>query len=157
VAGWASDPDTDEPIDVHLYLDGANVASVPAGRPATGDGAPGPTFESVLRARPGPHEVCAYAINAGPGGGNPQLGCATVEVGPLTAFDDLRPLVLRVRFVQLVEQAEVVREVMFAHDVRRRPWTLDEDAPVLARPTGGISALGGLLTQAVAFSSANEP
>ena len=45
----------------------------------------------------GPHEVCAYALNAGAGSVNPNLGCASAEVGPLTAFDDLRPLVARVR------------------------------------------------------------
>ncbi len=86
VAGWAIDPDTDQPIQVHVYVDGAAVA-LTAGdsRPDVGAAFPsaGPNhgFSSALiGADPGRHQVCAYAINVGPGYTNPLLGCRTVTV-----------------------------------------------------------------------------
>jgi peptidoglycan/xylan/chitin deacetylase (PgdA/CDA1 family) len=136
--GWATDPDQAEPIDVHLYLDGALAGSVRA----DGEGDPGPRFTGHLPVGPGRHEVCAYAINAGTGAGgvNPKVGCIATEVGPLTAFDDLRPLVARVRFAQLVAQAEVVERVVLVHDARSLPWRLDPESEIasalLARSSG---------------------
>ena len=36
-------------------------------------------FDVTLAAPSGPTQVCVYAINWGPGWGNPQLGCKTVN------------------------------------------------------------------------------
>lgn len=84
--GWAIDGDTTASINVDVYVDGvgrriaANVArpDIAAVYPAYG-AAHG--FQTSISAKPGPHQVCAYAINAGAGSDNPTLKCATVEVG----------------------------------------------------------------------------
>ncbi|MCZ2822335.1 hypothetical protein O2V63_18500 [Modestobacter sp. VKM Ac-2977] len=88
LTGWALDADTADPIDVHVYVDGAFSAvlradsarpDVAAAFPAVG-GAHG--FDSTLVLSPGDHQVCAYAINVAGGTGNPALGCRAVTVAP---------------------------------------------------------------------------
>ena len=84
VVGWTMDPDLVFPIDVHVYVNGAFAVAVPAtlNRPDLGAAFPifGPYhgFDVTVAAPSGPTQVCAYAINWGPGWGNPQLGCKTV-------------------------------------------------------------------------------
>ena len=86
VAGWAIDPDTTQPIQVHVYVDGAGVALTADGsRPDVGAAFPasGPNHgfgSALIGAQPGRHQVCAYAINVGPGHANPLLGCRAVTV-----------------------------------------------------------------------------
>jgi hypothetical protein len=82
--GWALDPDTTAPIDVHVYVDGRHASTVTAAenRPdvdrAYGKGAAhGYTVDVALTE--GTHQVCAWAIDSA-GGRNPQIGCATVVV-----------------------------------------------------------------------------
>lgn len=87
VAGYAIDPDTPDPIRVHVYLDGGGAASVLAdlNRPDVGDRytASGDHhgFDVRIKANPGTHEVCVYGISVG-AGGNKKLGCRTVTVSP---------------------------------------------------------------------------
>ena len=83
VVGWALDPDTSEPITVHVYVDGAPRAiTADASRPdvaaAFGDG-DRHGFATTIAAATGQHAVCVYAINT-PAGDNPALKCATVTV-----------------------------------------------------------------------------
>ena len=72
LAGWALDPDTTDPIDVHVYVDGVLAGGTPANRSRTDVGAVFPGygdrhgFEGTFAATPGVHTVCAYAINDGP-------------------------------------------------------------------------------------------
>jgi hypothetical protein len=95
VGGWALDPDAKTtPLAVHMYIDGRYA------RPLTADGSrtdiaaayPGAGdrhgFASSIDYGPGVHPVCAYAINAGAGVGNPSLGCATVEI-PQRAWEPI--------------------------------------------------------------------
>jgi len=85
VQGWAIDPDTVSPVQVHVYVDGASLATtagvvrpdVGAAFPAYGDGH---GYDVTLGAAPGAHRVCAYAINVG-AGANTALGCRNVSVG----------------------------------------------------------------------------
>lgn len=88
VRGWAIDPDTDEPIDVHLYLDnqGVGMAVADLARsdlaqvfPAFG---PNHGFDAVVvgsagRASAG-RTLCAYGIKPAGTGGS-LLGCLTIE------------------------------------------------------------------------------
>jgi hypothetical protein len=83
VTGWALDPDTNDPITVHMYVDSASAAfAANLSRPdvaqvwGRGDlhG-----FSATMTAAPGPHTVCIYGINATPGS-NPQIGCRSVTV-----------------------------------------------------------------------------
>ena len=84
VKGWALDPDTTDPIAVHMYVDGTGQAFV-AG-PARPDIAAvfgmgdRHGFTTTMSAPPGSHSVCLYAINT-PAGANATLGCRTVTVG----------------------------------------------------------------------------
>jgi len=85
--GWAVDPDTIDPISVHVYVDGvgqaatlANVARPDVGRAYPSYGALH-GFDVSVKSRPGNHNVCVYAINKAGYGTNPFFGCRTVSVG----------------------------------------------------------------------------
>jgi hypothetical protein len=83
--GWAVDQDTKDPLSVHVYVNGqlkmgvtANAAraDVAAKYPALG---PNHGFSFIVPLAPGAtYEVCAFALNVGPGSKNPKLGCGTV-------------------------------------------------------------------------------
>lgn len=83
-SGWTIDPDTADPIDVHVYVGTRGVAvRADVTRTDVGDAYPAYGSEHgysvALPAAPGTHRVCAYAINVGPGS-NALLGCRTVTV-----------------------------------------------------------------------------
>lgn len=89
LAGWAFDPDTSKPIQVHLYVGSTGTAYV-ADKPRSDIGAafpaygPGHGFDITATLPPGKSTVCAYAINAGPGS-HTLLGCRDVSVAaPVT-------------------------------------------------------------------------
>ena len=75
VSGWALDPDTAAPIDVHVYVDGVGAGIVTANtyRPDVGAAYPGygnfHGYDAVVAySAAGNHTVCTYGINtAGPG------------------------------------------------------------------------------------------
>jgi SpoIID/LytB domain protein len=84
-SGWAIDPDVTSPIYVDIYIDGKlttrtvargnrpDVATVYAGWGGTNG------FSVPLSLTHGPHQVCAFAINSGPGTTNPSLGCSSIR------------------------------------------------------------------------------
>jgi hypothetical protein len=86
VSGWAFDPD--QPLaasHVHVYVDGAGVASVPADsdradvRAVFGVGGQhGFTWTRALA--PGVHTVCVYAIDLDQSWRHTPLGCRSVTV-----------------------------------------------------------------------------
>ncbi|WP_353828599.1 hypothetical protein [Agromyces sp. SYSU T0242] len=98
VSGWAIDPDTVDPIRVHLYVDGSGAASLLADedRPDVGEEHPGygsaHGFTRELSGLPpGVHEVCAYGIDVGVGA-NRRLGCIDVSMpsgSPLGVIDEV--------------------------------------------------------------------
>lgn len=97
--GWTIDPDSRSPIEVHVYLDGRLVTTTTADAPSDDVERVYPGFGRTHRfgvtvpvSTPGPHTVCTYAINTGPGDANPNLGCrsVTVETAPVGYLDDLR-------------------------------------------------------------------
>lgn len=84
VSGWAIDPDTTGPTSVHVYVDSVGTAlNADRERPTLASKYPvygtKHGFSARLKASPGAHSVCAYAINIGPGGTTP-LGCQSVTV-----------------------------------------------------------------------------
>ena len=87
VSGWAIDPDSTNPINVDVWVDGAFTAKLTANVPRPDVGAAYPTygpnhgFSGTVPVPAGSHEVCAYALNTGPGTSNKSLGCKTVTVG----------------------------------------------------------------------------
>jgi hypothetical protein len=84
VRGWSVDPDTTADVPVHIYVDGRPVEQISAdnSRPdiAFAFHAYGSShaFDAVVPLGPGPHSVCAYAINQATGYANPLLGCRIV-------------------------------------------------------------------------------
>jgi len=85
VSGWAVDPDTAAPTQVHIYVDGV-------GRVVNAD-VPGRTdlpyfarygdahgFNAVIPASPGAHQVCVYGINIAGSGSNREFKCQNVMV-----------------------------------------------------------------------------
>lgn len=86
VSGWAIDPNTSDPIDVDVYVDGTMVGRVPANisRPDVGKifyvyGARH-GFDTTVPVHAGVHTICVYGINTGPGDRNPRLGCRTITM-----------------------------------------------------------------------------
>ncbi|GBE57240.1 hypothetical protein BMS3Abin01_00152 [bacterium BMS3Abin01] len=84
VGGWAIDPDTTDPIEVHIYVNGRWGGAFTAGGSRTDVGAVYPGYGdnhgfsgSVTAAVSESYTVCAYGINVGPGDTNPLLGCRT--------------------------------------------------------------------------------
>ena len=116
VAGWTIDPETAAPIDVDVYVDGAfaGAATAAVSRPDVGavhrpyGAAHG--FDLTVRARPGNRHVCVYAINAGDGTVNPQLGCSTVTV---TLPASCRPIQNQIDALQS-EISQLQAELRFA-------------------------------------------
>jgi hypothetical protein len=88
IRGWAIDPDTTNPIAVHVYMDGAFVTgtTASANRPDVGAAYPGygsaHGYDLTVPGAPGQHTICTYGINVGMGTVNTQLGCKTVTQGP---------------------------------------------------------------------------
>jgi hypothetical protein len=90
VAGWAIDPHTAAPIDVHVYVGAEGHATrADRSRPDVGLAFPSAgdahgfdvSVPTALPTSPGaPVDVCAYGIDVG-GGDNRLLGCRTVTVG----------------------------------------------------------------------------
>lgn len=81
VRGWAIDPDTAKPIDVHVYVGtSASVLTADTSRPDVGAAYPlyGSVhgYQSSVPIPVGTSRLCIYAINTS--GANPLLGCRTV-------------------------------------------------------------------------------
>ncbi|KRD44632.1 hypothetical protein ASE38_11150 [Cellulomonas sp. Root930] len=96
VRGWALDPDTSDPIAVHVYVDSASQAIQAAdARPDLSSLGKGPNhgYSATIPAAAGSHNVCLFAINATPGA-NTALGCRTVTVvnrDPIGFLDFITP------------------------------------------------------------------
>ncbi|MFD4423047.1 hypothetical protein ACFWN7_16300 [Agromyces sp. NPDC058484] len=87
VSGWAIDPDTSASIPVHIYIDGVGTAyAADRERDDVGSAYPGygsrHGFSEQIAVAPGPHDVCVFAINTGPGP-HTLLDCRTVVVPAL--------------------------------------------------------------------------
>lgn len=104
VSGWASDPQTADPVRIEIRRNGVLVATVPADRnrrdvedlhPAYG---PAHGFRVAVPAVAGTNAVCIRVLGTG-GGGNTDLGCRTVvhPVDPIGAWDLVAAVPLGVR------------------------------------------------------------
>jgi hypothetical protein len=91
LTGWTFDPDLQDAIEIHVYVGqygtgpglGAYRANsvrwdVAAAYPAYSSRQHG--FQVDFQLRPGPIELCVYAIDAKAPGGNPLLGCRVLNV-----------------------------------------------------------------------------
>lgn len=84
VSGWALDPDTADPISVHVYIDNTSVA-IPADKARSDIGRLFPAYGSGhgytqrFPVTPGAHTICTYAMNV-KAGNHVQLGCLKINV-----------------------------------------------------------------------------
>lgn len=94
-SGWALDPDTASPVDIHFYINGQFAGSANAADSRSDVAGRFPEFGSNhgfttdLPKLAGINNVCAYGINVGTGG-NALLGCQTVVAG-LDDFPAMTP------------------------------------------------------------------
>jgi hypothetical protein len=86
VSGWAFDPNSADPVNVHVYIDGVfrQALTTGLGRPDVESAVPGAGPNtgydgSTIATALGAHQVCVYGLNVG-NGGNQKLRCATVTV-----------------------------------------------------------------------------
>jgi len=83
LAGWALDPDSADPVQVHVTVDGTDRATLPANVPYAGTTARFPLYggsrgySGSLALDANEHTVCAIAYNLGTGS-NTSLGCALI-------------------------------------------------------------------------------
>lgn len=80
VSGWAIDPDTTSPTQVHVYINGVgHVVTANRSRPDVAnvypDSGANHGFSMRLPAAPGAANVCIYAINTAGRGQNRLIGC----------------------------------------------------------------------------------
>ncbi|WP_407341781.1 hypothetical protein [Pengzhenrongella phosphoraccumulans] len=89
VSGWAFDPDTSGPNEVHVYIDGVGVALLAdQSRPdvAAAFGIKDKHGYSHTRSlSAGSHGICVYSIDTA-GGANTVLSCRTVTVGAVASL-----------------------------------------------------------------------
>jgi hypothetical protein len=93
VSGWAIDPDTTGSLQVHFYADGRYVGAKLANGGRADVGAAYPGFgpnhgiDGFIELPSGTRRLCAYAINVGSGGWNPELGCVGLDGNPIGTMD----------------------------------------------------------------------
>jgi hypothetical protein len=120
--GWAFDPETAAPIDIHLYLDGDSQtgrwggsfrADVPRRDIADAYPSYGANhgFEVHFPVAPGSFQACMYAINVGQGT-NLDLGCRTISTPTGSPFGNL-------------ESASLAPD----RSLTLTGWTVDPDTP----------------------------
>ncbi len=87
VAGWALDPDTVEPTEVHVYVGGVFAGAGLANWARPDIGALFPNhgenhgFDLVVPVAPGlVREICVYGIDRAGGQVNPRFGCRSIAV-----------------------------------------------------------------------------
>ncbi|MDK8171622.1 hypothetical protein QP735_03685 [Curtobacterium citreum] len=85
VNGWTIDPDTKNPLQVRIAIDGVQVGTTTANTPRADVGRRYPTagpnhgINVSYDLRPGAHTICATAVNVA-GGSDKALGCATFTI-----------------------------------------------------------------------------
>jgi hypothetical protein len=90
LGGWAIDPDTNDPIDVHVFVDWVDRGRHTANRSRPDVAAAVPGYGdrhgfsvNIGGIGTGPKQVCIWAVNVGPHGNeNPLLGCRTATISP---------------------------------------------------------------------------
>lgn len=146
VSGWALDPDTNDPINVHVFVDGKLLGGIRADRPrldverAYGKGS-AHGYAASFPAANGTHQVCVYAIDSARGP-NPQIGCAQVTVrnelprGSLDSVASPAPGQLRVRGWAFDPDSADPINVHVYIDGKARSFRADGARPDVARAYG---------------------
>jgi SpoIID/LytB domain protein len=148
VGGWAIDPDTSDPIDLHVYVDGVGRAALTANLNRSDVAAAVPGYGSAhgfaasITASPGLHSVCVFAINVR-AGSHQLLGCrnAFVVADPFGSVDVVRATPEGIRVSGWAIDPNTNEPIDVHAYVGTRGWvtTADKDRPDLAAayPTAG--------------------
>ncbi|WP_258724740.1 S1 family peptidase [Cellulomonas sp. NS3] len=158
ITGWAWDPDTSAPTDVHVYIDGAGVPMrADLDRPdiaAAHGTAPARGYVHTRDLAPGEHYACVYAINVGPGE-NTVLGCHTFSVGTRTPVGAVESLTVDAGRVTITGWAwdpdtSAPTDVHVYIDGAGVPMRADLDRPDIAAAHGTAPARGYVHTRDLA-------
>jgi hypothetical protein len=127
VTAWATDPDTNDPIQARIFVDHKYVKTVTAD--AAGGSHPGHMFTTTLPLPDGTHLVCIVGMNALYGSGNSAHMCKSVKL----AFEPYGAL-------------ESVARAPGSSDVLATGWAIDPDTtgaiPVQLTIDGGSPITG---------------
>ncbi|MBI9114777.1 hypothetical protein [Sanguibacter suaedae] len=144
--GWAMDPNTSEPIRIHVYVNGKAKLSTLASssRPdveaAYRNGA-AHGFDVEVEVGAGTHAVCIFAIAAS-GGNNPQIGCKSVTAQnllPRGSFDAVaaEPGALRVLgWAFDPDTQDSIRVHVYVDGAPRASIAADKSRPDVGRAEG---------------------
>lgn len=143
VFGWAIDPDTRNPIEVHVYVDGQGYSVQANGTfPGLADAYPGfggeHAFFTVVPVPLGAKQVCAYGINTG-SGGNSLLGCLSLGGNPYGVIDEARsvgPGRLSVRGWAIDPNGVTPTGIVARVNGVETTMTADQNRPDLGNPDG---------------------
>lgn len=142
VQGWAIDPNTTDPIRVHIYVDGVGRRSAAADRDRPDIAArysfgPNHGFDETIDVEPGARSVCVFAINVG-AGGNTLLACRSVTstespYGVLEVAEGVGPGTVRVAGWALdPNTTDPIRVHVYADGVGRLSTAADQPRPDVA-------------------------
>jgi hypothetical protein len=89
LTGWASDPDTTNPISVQVSVDGKALTTVSAN--GAGGSHSGHNFSATLGLKSGAHKVCSVGLNVLYGTRNSAPACSTITLAlsPIGKFESL--------------------------------------------------------------------
>ena len=131
IRGWATDPDTTQPISVAVRVDGRLAQTQVADR--DGLGHDGHVFGADLFVRSGAHNVCVIGLNALYGTHDSPASCRTITLAlkPLGAFEGLT-------------------RVTGSSNLRVKGWALDPDThdPITVKMTLDGAAAGTAVADA---------
>ena len=152
VTGWAIDPDTRDPITVHVYVDGQGYA-VNANEtfPGLAEAYPGfggaHGYSTVVPVPLGARQVCAYGINVA-SGVNSFLGCKSLGGDPYGVVDTVRavgPGQLEVSGWAIDPNGVNPTQIRVNVDGVDTGILADQNRPDLGNP-GGLGSLHGYAT-----------
>ena len=128
VSGWASDPDTTDPIKVQISVDGTQVTTVTADGKDDVDH-PGHSFTASLPLQSGTHNVCVVGVNVGSGTKNSPPSCSkiTLALSPFGTFSRLH-------------------RAGTSSDLVVRGWALDPDASGPISVTVSVDGVASTVT-----------
>jgi hypothetical protein len=154
LSGWAIDPDTTDPIKIHVYVDGQGRGEFTADRNRPDIGAAFPAFgpdhgfDLFVPAAPGPRNVCVYAINT-PSGRNPLIACRTATVRSGDPFGSLDRAMAGPGSVQLQgwvidpDTAAPTKVFVYVDDVFRGEFVADKERPDIGAAYPGYGPIHG--------------
>lgn len=166
VRGWAIDPDTIDPINVTIYVNGNLVTSTLADKTRSDVGAAyrgygsEHGFDVSFASTIGTKEVCAYAVNQG-GGANTLVGCKTVRVSAASPTGLIESAIGANRVVEIsgwamVEGSPDVLDVdLYVNDVHRGTIAADRDRSDLVATFASAGANHGFSTVVAADPGSN--